>query len=272
MVRIAATSDLHFDPSHLLTPPERITHVVEAMRRSKADALVVAGDIGHPLANFTACLDLFRSSQVPVGIVAGNHDVWRDEQFSSQRLWEHALPTATTQRGFVWLERRPIIVGRVGIVGTMAWYDYSAAEPSLVVPDNYYAAIKPRISNDAHWIDWTWSDPEFAAILRERLVVQLDRLERNPRIDRIVVVTHVPLFEEQIVRNADNFVWSLATAYFGNLDTGRVVSAFPKVRVVVSGHLHTSRTTVVPRRRSPDIQALVIGSDYGDPAWVQVDL
>ena len=179
---------------------------------------------------------------------------------------------ATIDRGLCWLERAPLIVGRVGIIGTMAWYDYSAADPALIVPDNYYAAIKGRISNDAHWIDWSWSDVEVARILRDRLVDQLDRLDRNPLVDRIMVVTHVPLFEEQLLRNPDNFAWSVANAYFGNLETGRVVSAFPKVRVVVSGHLHTTRTAVVRRRRSPDIQTLVIGSDYGDPAWVQIDL
>ncbi len=272
MVRIAATSDLHFDLSRALTAPERVAGIVEAMRGSEADAIVVAGDIGHPFANFSGCLDAFSGVEVPVGVVAGNHDVWRDEDFDSRSLWERALPQAAAERGLRWLESEPLIVGHVGIVGTMAWYDYSAADPSLVVPDNYYAAIKSRISNDAHWIDWSWSDIEMARMLRDRLADQLDLLDRNPAVDRVVVATHVPLFEEQLLRNPDNFAWSVANAYFGNLETGRVVSAFPKVRVVISGHLHTTRTAVVHRRRNPDIQALVIGSDYGEPAWVQVDL
>ena len=48
MIRIAATSDLHFDARGFLTSPSQVQSIAEAMLASGADAIVVAGDIGHP--------------------------------------------------------------------------------------------------------------------------------------------------------------------------------------------------------------------------------
>ncbi len=271
MPRIAATSDLHFDANGQLTAPAKVRAVLDAMVASGADAIIVAGDIGHPLANYCQCLDLFAGCRIPVGVVAGNHDVWRDQDHDSQRLLEEVLPIVSRQRGCRWLEQDRIVIGSTAIVGSMVWYDYSGAE-SLGLEPSYFADAKPRISNDALWVDWVWSDPEAAGMLRMGLRATLEDLERDDSIRRVVVVTHVPVFEGQMLRNPDNFAWSVANAYFGNLRTGRVIARFPKVRVVISGHLHTSRTTTVSRTPMADIHAIVVGSDYGDPDWVLVDV
>jgi len=272
MPRIAATSDLHFDQHGYLTSPAQIRSVVQAMVGSGADALVVAGDIGHPLINFQRCLDLFTGCGIPVGVVAGNHDVWRDEHHDSQSLWTEALPMVCRQCGCRWLERDPIVIGDTAIVGSMAWYDYSAAEPSLGFDPSFFADAKPRISNDALWIDWPWSDPEISGLLRSDLVRVLDEMERDAGIRRVVIVTHVPVFEEQLLRNSDNYAWCIANAYFGNLRTGAEVVRFPKVRSVISGHLHTAIAATVPRTQAPDIESIVIGSDYGVPTWTLVSV
>ena len=272
MTRIAVTSDLHFDANGYLTPPSKVRSVVEAMLASGAEALVVAGDIGHPFTNFCRCLDLFAGREVPVGVVAGNHDVWRDEHHDSRSLWEELLPLASRQRGCYWLERDRIVLGSTAIVGCMAWYDYSAAEPSLGLDQKFFADAKPRISNDALWIDWGWSDPEVADMLRVGLENTLEALERDDSIKRVVVVTHVPVFEQQLLRNPNNYAWSVANAYFGNLRTGQAIARFPKVRVVISGHLHTSLESSVHREGMGDIQTVVIGSDYGEPSWALVDV
>jgi 3',5'-cyclic AMP phosphodiesterase CpdA len=272
MLRFAFTSDLHFDTTGSLTTPEEIRRVAGEVAASHADALVVAGDIGHPLHNFRLCLDALAGRAPHVGIVVGNHDVWHDEHHSSAQLWETTLPAEARERGMYWLETDPIVVDRVAIVGSMVWYDYSAAEPSIGRDQNYYAAIKPQVSNDAHWLDWEWSDLEIARKLREQLLGQLERLEADRNIDRVIVATHVPVFEQQIRRDPTNLAWSIANAYFGNLTTGQAIMRFPKVRAVVSGHLHMSIQAVVPRPRMTDIQACVIGSDYGAPTWLLLDM
>jgi hypothetical protein len=100
----------------------------------------------------------------------------------------------------------------------------------------------------------------------------LERLEADRNIDRVVVATHVPVFEEQIRRDPTNIAWSIANAYFGNLTMGRAIARFPKVRAVVSGHLHTSIRALVKRQRMPEIHACVIGSDYGSPTWLMLEM
>lgn len=272
MVRIAFTSDLHFDATGTLTPAQEVRRVAAEAAASRPQALVVLGDIGHPLRNFCGCLDLLAGRAPQVGIVSGNHDVWRDVEHPSRVLWDSVLASETRSRGLVWLEHDSIVVERTAIVGTMAWYDYSGADPSCARDASWFAAIKPQISNDAHWIDWGWGDPEFAQILRDQLVARLEKLESDRAIDRVIVATHVPVFEEQMRRDPTNFAWSVANAFFGNLRTGQEIARFPKVRAVVSGHLHTNIRAVVKRPRMPDIHACVIGSDYGNPTWMMMEM
>ncbi|HQP36814.1 MAG TPA: metallophosphoesterase, partial [Polyangiaceae bacterium] len=272
MLRIAFTSDLHFDGTGTLTPAQEVRRVANEAAGCRPHALVVLGDIGHPLRNFCDCLDTLCGRAPFVGVVSGNHDVWRDVAHPSRSLWESVLAAETRARGLVWLEQDSIVVERTAIVGTMAWYDYSGAEPSVGFDAARYAAIKPQISNDAHWIDWGWGDPEFAQMLRERLVERLEKLEADASVDRVVVATHVPVFEEQMRRDPSNFAWSVANAYFGNPRTGQEIARFPKVRAVVSGHLHTSVRAVVKRQRLPDIHACVVGSDYGNPTWLMLEM
>jgi hypothetical protein len=272
MPRIAVSSDLHFDLTRALTPPEAVARTVEEMFAARPDAIVIAGDIGHPLANFRSCLELFARRGVPVGVVCGNHDVWRDEAFDSATLWRETLPGAVRERGLVWLETDAIRLGSVALVGTMAWYDYSAAELSLGKNEAYFAAVKPQLSNDAYWIDWPLSDVEVATLLRLGLVERLQLLDADPGIERVAVFTHVPLLVEQLRRDSSDVRFAVANAFFGNLRTGRDVSRFRKVTTVVSGHTHFAKSARVVRSGMPDIQALSVGGDYGGPAWLLVQV
>jgi hypothetical protein len=272
MPRIAITSDLHFDVTGELTSPDEVLRVAEQIRESHPDAAVLAGDIGHPLDNFRLCLDVLAPRCRRMGVIPGNHDVWRDRQFGSKELWERVLPEETTNRGLSWIEEEPIVVERVAIVGSMAWYDYSAAQALLGKDAAYYERIKPRLSNDAHWIEWPWSDVAIAAILRERLVARLERCERDPAIERVVVVTHVPVFAQQIGCDASDIARALASAFFGNLQTGAAIARFRKLRAVVSGHMHLGVRVRLCRTRMPDIHVCVVGSDYGCPTWVMLEI
>jgi hypothetical protein len=191
---------------------------------------------------------------------------------SSQELYDTMLPAATRERGLRWIERDTIVLGSVAIVGSMVWYDYSAGEPTRGRDEDYYASIKCQVSNDAHWVDWHWSDIEIACQLRELLASQLQACESDPNIDKVVVVTHVPVFEQQLQRDPTNLAWSIANAYFGNLRTGGVIAQFPKVRVVVSGHLHMGMRALVARKDMPEVSACVVGSDYGAPSWLTVEV
>lgn len=276
-VRIVVTSDLHFDSAGQLTPPGVVEALTHRISDAKPDAVVLAGDIGHPLAEFRACLDAFRAIAargVPVGVLAGNHDVWHDPGGpGSEELWERALPEAVRAEGMVWLETDDIRLGSTAIAGSLAWYDYSAAAPHLNFDEDHYARIKSSLNNDGDYIDWPWSDADFAWKLRRGLVSRLRRLQADASVTEIVVVTHVPLFEEQMFRKPADLQWELSGAYFGNFTTGREVLAFPKVTRVVSGHTHCGRHATVkrPADLGGDIEVQVVPSEYGAPAFVVLE-
>lgn len=272
MTRIAVTSDLHFDPEGHLTRPELVALLAARIAGERPDAVVLAGDLGHPFPNFVGCLETFGSIEAPVAVLAGNHDVWHDPAgASSQELWDDRLPDAVRQLGMIWLEADTLRVGDIAIVGSLAWYDYSAAPEHLRFPDELYARIKNELVADADWIDWPWSDVEFADTLRTGLRSRLARVARDPAVRSIVVATHVPIFEAQIARKPGDHWWELTNAYFGNLTTGEVVEGFSKVRAVVSGHSHCGKRGIVPRPAVPPIDVHVVASDYGCPDIVLID-
>lgn len=275
MARIVVTSDIHYDDEVDLTPPATVAGLVQRIAAVSPDAVVLAGDLGHPLRNFAGCLRLFTELGVPLGVVAGNHDIWRDPdgEPGSAELFLEALPSAVRATGAAWLEGDAIVVGRTAIVGSLAWYDYSAVDPTLRLSLEQLAELKQHATNDWVWVDLPWSDEAFSARLRRSLVTRLESLEWDESIDSILLVTHVPLFEEQMVRRTDEASWGLLRAYFGNFTTGREVLRFPKLKAVVSGHTHrAAKGRVVSRPPLPDVAVHVVGSDYGEPTFLTVDM
>ena len=95
-MRLAVTSDLHFDFGGALTSPEKVEELVLLIVESKPDAVVLAGDIAAGFAAFEGCLAEFKGLGMPVGVLAGNHDLWRDDKLllSTEALWGGALEEA----------------------------------------------------------------------------------------------------------------------------------------------------------------------------------
>lgn len=272
-MRILVTSDLHYDLAGHLTAPDTVEALARRMARERPDLLVLAGDLGHGLDNFRRCVTSFLGIAPTLAVIAGNHDVWRDEEhnLSSQSLWEDALPQACADLGAVWLEAQSLQLGAIGVVGSMAWYDYSAIDPEHQNHVSLLPSLKPMLNNDANWIDWPHKDPEVAARLGESLLQRIDLLEQDPSIQSIAVFTHVPLLEGQMVRKSNHPNWGLTNAFFGNLTLGNQILTRSKIRLIVSGHTHTARNGSLPRP-SGDLQYSVIGSDYGTPTFQSFEI
>jgi 3',5'-cyclic AMP phosphodiesterase CpdA len=274
LVRIAVTADLHYDPSGQLTPPYMVEALALEIQAEEPDAVIIAGDLAHGLTSFSACLACFRDFSVPVGVLAGNHDIWRDEKagHSSAELWEKLLPEAVASAGAVWLEREALRIGDMAVVGSMVWYDYSAIDPAHAIPMAEIVEFKQLIHADAHWIDWERTDREFAAELNAALSERLAQTCGDRSIRAAVVATHTPILEEQLLRKPYDSFWGVSNAFFGNLTTGRAVLKEPKVRVVVSGHTHIGRKATARREGMPPIECYVVPSDYGSPAHVTIEI
>jgi 3',5'-cyclic AMP phosphodiesterase CpdA len=270
MPTVVVTSDLHLG----ITGKYQLQALVEDITAMHPDLTILAGDIGEGLHNFVACLGLF--SEVPgvVGVLAGNHDIWARFGYGSKDLWECRLPQAVRGAGMLWLEDMVWRLDGLAVVGSLAWYDYSAANHMGHSPE-FYAVNKTRYNADGFYINWQWEDAEFAHHLGDRLVARLDQIEREATVRSCLVATHVPLVEEQISRRPWDKRWSVGNAYFGNLTLGRRVLQYRKVETIISGHTHVGRQGRAARPHFPGlapVSVLVVPSDYNRPRFVTVEV
>jgi 3',5'-cyclic AMP phosphodiesterase CpdA len=264
-VKLAIASDLHLP----ITKDERVSTLGREVRAFEPDAFVVAGDLGESLADLKRCLYLLREQvQAAIWVLPGNHDVWARPPYDSRQLFLEQIPATVRAAGCRWLEGTAFIVEGVAVAGTIAWYDYSAADPSVQASAPQFAQQKFHYNADALRIDWEWSDPEFADLVSVPFLSQLDHLECDPSVKRIVAVTHVPLVEGQIHRQPDDVRWAFSNAYFGNLTLGRKVLARRKVSHIISGHTHVGKHCVIERPGASAVEAHVLASDYEEPAWL----
>ncbi len=266
-MRILITADLHYR-SRYTAQFDAFAHHVASLQ---PDCFVIAGDIGSPLSLFHRCLDHFAGLDCPKLLLAGNHDLYRHGQYNSRVLWEERLPKECADAGFHWLEGTPIVFGRVALCGTMAWYDYSSAPPHLPFGAHEYRLLKSLVNHDADYIDWPWNDLAMARYLAKGLTRSVAALQAQPSTERIVVVTHMPLFSETIPIHPESERWSLISAYLGNYTLGEWVRRQPKVTHVVSGHIHRTGHWIIRGEHGP-IDFQVIGSQPGAPALTILDL
>jgi 3',5'-cyclic AMP phosphodiesterase CpdA len=258
------------------------------VQAQQPDCLVIAGDIGHPLRLFRRALQLFAGLDCPRLLLAGNHDVYRGEA-DSRTLWEQALPEATREEGFVWLEdeivRLPLcgaqksdfseeigfLARRIAVVGTMGWYDYSSRAPHLDLDDAALRTMKRLVNHDADFIDWPWSDVAMARYLGRRFAGRLRSAADDPAVSQVIVVTHIPIFEQAVPDHPESEFWSLLRASMGNFTLGELVRRMPKVTHVVSGHIHRAGCWTVPGELGP-IDFRLVGSQKAAPRAVVLDL
>ena len=162
-------------------------------------------------------------------------------------------------------------VGDVSIVGSLAWYDYTGADASVRanVTDAAFAIAKAGISNDANMIDWDRYDPDVASELGDAMLRRFEREAADESVRAIAVVTHVPLFEEQMTRRES---WAMSNAYYGNLTLGGKISLEPKLRTVVSGHTHAGKRSGRERGTLGSVEMRVVGSDYRNPSFTIVEV
>ncbi len=284
-MKILATADLHYDIARSREPAGRLAREVCAMQ---ADALVLVGDTGgiNP-DTLVECLRLFDGFSGQKFLVPGNHCLWCRAGEDSLDRYHQVIPQAAASAGFSVLDRQPAIVGNVGLVGSIGWYDYSMVDGSLGIPlPFYHAKLAPgaaayldephhrellaawgsqlgerQMSMGVRWMDGqhvhlTMSDEAFTAQLADTLQRQIDELA--PRVDRIVAFLHHLAFREQVPPDRpDRFAF--AAAYLGSVRLGEILLASPKVTNVFCGHSHWGDC-----RNIGHLSVVNIGSTYVD--------
>jgi len=282
-MRILITADLHYDIQRSRPWARRLAR---AVNRMQADAFVLVGDTaGADLDVMAEAMQMF----APFGglklLVPGNHCLWCADAEAENSLdrYFRLLPELAGECGFVLLDHCPMVLGGVGLVGSVGWYDYSFADVSLDIPIDFYKAkltpgaasylggheellethrhrLTPsHLSLGARWMDGVhvrlpMSDENFVAMLAERLQRQITEL--SGRTDRIVAfVHHLPFGELVPAGRPDRFAF--AAAYMGAGRLGAVLLESPKVTHVYCGHSHWPDD-----RQIGHIRVVNVGSTY----------
>lgn len=261
-MKIAVTADLHWGVGRA---GDRTTRALrDYLLAQPPDVFIVAGDVGEGGA-FAGCLDRFRELPGVRLLIPGNHDLWlRDPSQSSLAVYQRRLPSIASQRGFQVLDHAPWISedGKLAIVGSMNWYDYSFADPALLseypsASEMYERKLFPNARhNDGQYVHLGMSDAEFTGRLVGAFRGQLEALPAT--VERIIAVQHHPpvreLFYPSALTTVDQRFW---LAYTGNRTMEAAVLEDARVSHVFCGHTHATVDAVVQGKRCRNV-----GGDY----------
>jgi predicted phosphohydrolase len=225
--------------------------IARAIRASGPDAIVIAGDAGNTIEAVEQTLSLFESFRGPKLFVPGNHDVWIETSggalIDSRTKYAEKIPATCRTLGFHDLGREPLVLGEVGFVGSIGWYDYSFADPRLGLSDEDY--WRGRYGDEIWWdrkmTCWVseargeaasrerMRDPQVCAELCGRLESHLRWIEA--RAKSIVAVVHtLPFFVGVARTDPPHYL----DAYTGSEILGRILQAHSKVKLCIHGHKH----------------------------------
>jgi predicted phosphohydrolase len=275
-LRFAFTADLHYGVR--TSGDEAIRQLVEFLHKDPPDVLVIAGDIGAG-KDFAICLSLFKDLRCQKALVPGNHDIWVEENDSrgdSLQVYRDHLPSASTENGFAYLDRHPLLLQEYGLalVGSINWYDYSWSLEALKAADEYWEERlhSKRFTrgrhNDARFVRWPLDDVTFARQAVDQLEKHLT--ESAGSVDKAIVVTHHPAFyglnfpRPEAPRSVDALLWD---AFSGNQAMEDMLRRWEHfVPFVLCGHTHRQRESFLG-----SIHGFNIGGDYHFKRLIALD-
>jgi predicted phosphodiesterase len=291
IMRLLVTADLHYNhPKSRALADELIDRMNLAARQEHVDALLLIGDTASfDGPSLDTCLQRFDFSGAKL-FVAGNHELWT-RGADSYAIFREQLPARVRALGWRWLQAEPFVMHDIAIVGSVGWYDYSFAQPSLQIPRRFYAAKvspgaaarlaehapllaeKDDIPAYAHEIVARWNDGTFVKLHRddeqflEELLVDLkahlDALHGVRQI--LAAIHHLPF--AQLLPPPHSAQWDFAKAYLGSERIGQLLLSYPNVRTVLCGHSHFAMEAKIEH-----IRAINIGSGYRAKRFRVVDL
>ena len=257
VLRLAFTADLHYGMS--AGGNDAVKQLASRIAEHEPDVLAIGGDVAAARNEaLEECLSLFRDVAPVRVVVPGNHDVWildRNGHDSFAR-WETVFPAIAETCGFSCLDRSPVMVKNMAIVGCMGWYDYSLASDRLEWSDEEYARKEipgKAVWNDVKYVRWDYSDHEFTELQVQRLRQHL--AEVRDRVRSIVAITHHVPFRELI--SDGNGHARFVDAYLGAMSLGEALLSEPKVCLSLSGHVHRPGSASIQH-----IRAVNVGSGY----------
>ncbi len=289
-MRILVTADLHYDVTR---SRNAAIDVAKKICAKGGDVLVLVGDTGgKDIEILHQGLRLFDGFSGRKFFVPGNHSLWCNKGENSMDRYLRILPEAAAGCGFEFLDNLPVVIGRLGLAGSIGWYDYSFADESLAIPEDFYRIkmapgaarylgrdklIKAHqetltdrhLGIGARWMDGIhvrlgMSDHEFCRMLSRKLDRQLEGLSQVA--DRIIsFIHHLPFIQLVPENRPDRFAF--AAAYLGAGMLGDVLLKHEKVTHVYCGHSHWQGEHEIGH-----LKVINIGSTYTEKRFAILDV
>ena len=257
-MKVVYTSDLHIDVSD--GNRRTVAAVSRLVREARPDVVVVAGDAGNTIETLEETLSYFDGVDARKFFVPGNHDVWIESAngalVDSRSKYARLIPDACRRRGFHDLGQEPVVIGEVGFVGSLGWYDYSFADPRLGLGEDDY--WKGRYGDEIWWdkkMTYWVAPPDSGPVRRSGGEEARERMrdidvcrEMTARLDadlrsiegsvtKIISIIHTLPFFVGIPRSDPPYYLD---AYTGSARLGEVLQGHKKVEHCIHGHKHTS--------------------------------
>jgi hypothetical protein len=133
-----------------------------------------------------------------------------------------------------------------GFVGSLGWYDYTFADPSLDVPFNAYQQKRwgDLVQEDANYAFWMghghfYTDPEMTDYFLAQIERDLQTLGLDEQGNGLptIVSTHTLPYEELVERKGVE-EWDFFNAFMGSARLGELYDRYPQVRAAFAGHTH----------------------------------
>ncbi len=264
-MRIAAVSDIHARSNGL--DAELLQKIRERVTTLNPDVFVIAGDMNHQLHELEKSLSMIHIDCCPNLYVAGNHDVWFEEELGIGTLekYSNMINDACKSSGFIHLPNEYFITDSVAFVGSIGWYDYSFRRKELDIPLECYEMKQYR---DAYWrdlysIDWTLTDKEATEFLNKKLRYDLESLPES--VENVVYVSHHLPFKE-LTQYRDRLPWDFFSAFMGATSTGDILRNDERVILTISGHSHIRNFL-----KMEGLSAITVPVGYGRPSNDNLD-
>lgn len=279
-MKIIAAADIHF-PRYGLAWTEAMA---VQMCNCGADVLILAGDITTGDATqFNQILGVFKNFKGPRLFIPGNHDLWvDDEDPDTSTLYYSTLQTIITDAGFHYLPGAPYIVGKIGFVGSLGWYDYSMRQIQTPYAGLHVTPLKAKRTADTTqitpltetpiaWENLTtehykgkalmwheddklqnivWNDALYMdwkitdeAVTAQMLAdIAIDLKALPEAVNQVVAVTHHVPHESLLKSHRDKVGAAFSKAYLGANSLASALEADPRMRLVLYGHSHHQNT------------------------------
>ncbi len=250
---IAYTSDFHIDTSK--ENFQILEFVKQKLKKKPADVLIIAGDIGSYLRSIIETLSYLREIPAKKIFVPGNHDIWKEDGYSSNNKYFELLVEICENNDFIPLWKTPVIINGIGFVGCMGWYDYTFGNPEMhfTAKDYLRKELNGSIWMDKYNVSFfkdyvKIDDIQIVQMVYEKFILDCETI--YPEVEKIIAVFHHPPFKEMLTYKGIE-EWDYFTAFMGAEIFGDYIKNKDKIEIVISGHQH--------KKKQVEIETSILG-------------